>query len=302
MPLIALTITRCSVCASDDCDAPHILQIEVSGKTPLKLVVDHVISSGYLPRIDEGRASWVIKTAKPIGVIAQQWPTARYWVDANASVQDFFHFTRTLHFSYEVQKDPEILFQEYKEDSTGASNRGVPPDGNKLCVRDPAPAVDSLKAPTKLAIVLALAIIAICVSLFLYVGGPWSVAQASYFHKALRSADHRAVACAAIAEMHKRGTNTTVFQGASLRNLPRIITDLRPNKVVMGPNRVNIEFHGGFDHFGFVVRTNQGAWEMSSYSERGQQVLLMIPNGSQPIRSETNRTAMAEGAIRRAGK
>lgn len=74
------------------------------------------IRSDSLPVIEGGKASWVASSAKPLGVLAQQWPQARtIWrmslgtVSSRAKELNWSDGSLRVHLSYLAQIDPEIV-------------------------------------------------------------------------------------------------------------------------------------------------------------------------------------------------
>jgi hypothetical protein len=39
---------------------------------------------------------------------------------------------------------------------------------------------------------------------------------------------------------------------------------------------MTIEFHGGFDHFGFDIREREDNWEMARYTEQERKLVLTV--------------------------
>lgn len=114
MATISIKVTRDSVCAGDDLDGLHLRQIDISEMTPVRFVIQRILESGYLPSISGGHAAWLIESGRPIGVVAQQWTQGRFFVDGDAPISQFLRSESKIHFRYEVQKDPEEVFKEYK--------------------------------------------------------------------------------------------------------------------------------------------------------------------------------------------
>jgi hypothetical protein len=71
-------------------------------------------------------------------------------------------------------------------------------------------------------------------------------------------------------------TDATVFRGYQITTLPPQIARMSPKSVAVSPHSMTIEFHGGFDHFGFKVWDQDRFWEMGWYTEQGQHSLLNI--------------------------
>ena len=74
-------LTRDSVCAGDDVDAPHTRTMSFADEMPLDSVVDEISRSGYLASIVGGKATWSVVAGQPIAVIAQQWSQPKFLPD-----------------------------------------------------------------------------------------------------------------------------------------------------------------------------------------------------------------------------
>ncbi|MEO8138120.1 MAG: hypothetical protein ABI742_00680 [Gemmatimonadota bacterium] len=72
-----LLLTRESVCAGDDGDAPHPRTLRVPDEASLDVCLATVIPSGYLPSISGGLATWSVASGRPLAVLAQQWTAPR---------------------------------------------------------------------------------------------------------------------------------------------------------------------------------------------------------------------------------
>ena len=109
-------LSRASVCAGDDIDAPHFKTLTFAEGTPILDVLAEVVSSGYLARIAGGRGSWSAVSGVPLAVLAQQWSLPRLLPQASSvpalDVKD--NITR-LHFNYHAQQDPEVVFEVLSE-------------------------------------------------------------------------------------------------------------------------------------------------------------------------------------------
>jgi len=70
-PTLDLKLTRDSVCAADDCDAPHEKTISVHSFLDPVALISHV-STGYLPSIGGVGHSWdCVLNGRMIGTISQ---------------------------------------------------------------------------------------------------------------------------------------------------------------------------------------------------------------------------------------
>lgn len=55
-------------------------------------------------------------------------------------------------------------------------------------------------------------------------------------------------------------------------DIPAEFKDLDPTWIDIIQDEVHVELHGGFDHFGFIIRktaNNPNTWEILRYSEQG---------------------------------
>ena len=104
-----LFVTRDSVCAGDDGDAPHPRSFATSLSTTLLQSIETVLAARYLPSIAGGMATWVAASAVPLAVVAQQWPAPRMLSLSSRDRQrlDGEGDVLRLHFSYFAQHDPE---------------------------------------------------------------------------------------------------------------------------------------------------------------------------------------------------
>ncbi len=104
-----LYITRDSVCAADDLDAPHACNGRIENTTSVGEVVAACLDISPLPNISGGKATWCLSSGVPLAVIAQQWTTPKL-VSQFAPPIDHLDIdkdgTLRLHFTYFVQRDP----------------------------------------------------------------------------------------------------------------------------------------------------------------------------------------------------
>ena len=162
-----------------------------------------------------------------------------------------------------------------------------------------------MKTALKIICVLGVLLVLALGAIFVLLGGPQSLRYRRHFDRLVKTNDHVAVARAAITVI--RGTtNQTLLMGDLLTNLPPEIEGMKPRYVSVSPENMTMEFHGGFDHFGFKIEDRDESWNMSWYTEKGQHPLLSIGKGepsspanrSQPSRSKTNQTSGAAGSAR----
>lgn len=105
-------LTRDSVCAGDDVDAPHTRTMSFADETPLDSVIEEISRSGYLVSIAGGKVTWSAVAGHPIAVVAQQWSQSKFLPGhaANLSLLKGPDGVARLHFRYHVQEDPDTVF------------------------------------------------------------------------------------------------------------------------------------------------------------------------------------------------
>ena len=104
-----IRVDRRSVAAGDDAD-PHLKDFDLPGDTSLADAVSHVVATGYLPGVLGGHATWIVRgTDRVLGVVAQQWDTPRFLVDAAQAIREFAAGPPgvCLFFDYRMQADPD---------------------------------------------------------------------------------------------------------------------------------------------------------------------------------------------------
>ena len=107
---LSLIAWRDSVCAGDDCDAPHELSISVPRDVSVLQVAERF--GGYLPSIQGGKATWILEGRRPLAVFAQQWSEPRFLVAPESPFVSLVDLDATPHlqFRYWCQVDPERVF------------------------------------------------------------------------------------------------------------------------------------------------------------------------------------------------
>jgi hypothetical protein len=97
--------------------------------------------------------------------------------------------------------------------------------------------------------------------------------------RALQSrSDYSQIASACVTLAHAV-TNQTPLIWPSNPIVPPLVRSLSPRYVTAYSNLVTMEFHGGFDHYGYRVRqsdTNSTLWTISWYTEKGERLLTTI--------------------------
>ena len=111
-----LIVWRDSVCAGDDCDAPHEIVLTV-GSESLRSVTRRLIARQYLAAIAGGLATWILQSGTrgncSLAVLAQQWPEPRFLVNPDADVFSYIQSDANPHLNlrYWCQVDPTRVFE-----------------------------------------------------------------------------------------------------------------------------------------------------------------------------------------------
>lgn len=104
-------VTRDSVAAGDDADAPHPHTFEVPDGASLQACLEAVLAGRYLASIRSGQATWSAASNLPLAVLAQQWNAPRMLFLRNSELErlDRVDGVLRIHFNYHAQLDPEIV-------------------------------------------------------------------------------------------------------------------------------------------------------------------------------------------------
>jgi hypothetical protein len=111
-----LHLSRDSVTAGDDVES-HDQDFEIDGRRALVLVIAAIARDGYLPSIQGGHATWVVRTTergRALAVLAQKWHS---WDRAELLVEPSIDMSRvgdTLHFEYLAQRATKAVLNELR--------------------------------------------------------------------------------------------------------------------------------------------------------------------------------------------
>ena len=114
-----IVIQRDSVCAGDDCDAPHEIEFLVNDGEPFESVLQRLVTSGYLPSISGGKATWIVETGKTaLAVVAQQWPEAQLLAQSEQGIRAVLNNGVGCHLflKYWCQVDPDTVLECLRQD------------------------------------------------------------------------------------------------------------------------------------------------------------------------------------------
>ena len=113
---VLIGLSRDSVAAGDDVES-HDQTFEVDGRKALVLTIDEITRNRYLPLIEGGTATWLVRMARRgrvLAVVAQRWDgwnRAELLVEPSIAVSDV---GEALHFEYLAQRDPAELLAELR--------------------------------------------------------------------------------------------------------------------------------------------------------------------------------------------
>jgi hypothetical protein len=108
-----IIVTRDSVAAGDDVDAPHRLEFDVPSEQPLLEILRTVSQLNYLPSILGGKATWSAASGLPLAVFAQQWRELKLLSALSMTAMQELDYRADglyVHFSYHAQIDPDVVF------------------------------------------------------------------------------------------------------------------------------------------------------------------------------------------------
>lgn len=110
-------VTRESVCAADDVDAPHLMRLHVPDDWTWESLIHQVWQGSRLPSISGGKATWALSSNIPLAVIAQEWkqPAFLFRLDSDRGRLDIADQEIRLHWSYFDQLDPELVLRVLRE-------------------------------------------------------------------------------------------------------------------------------------------------------------------------------------------
>lgn len=114
MAHIDISVTRDSVCAGDDADAPHELTLACPRVASIAELVRFIAANSELPSISGGEATWCLSTHRPLAITAQQWTEPRMLVMADLPASRFIDVGASkvrMHWSYFAQENPDVVFR-----------------------------------------------------------------------------------------------------------------------------------------------------------------------------------------------
>ena len=102
-------VTRGSVHAGDDVDAPHEASFEFPDNTGLKTIIAD-LTKHYLPSVIGGNSVWSVVSDAIVAVTAGRWPEPRMFLASESDLVRRDGALR-LHFNYHAQEDPEAVWR-----------------------------------------------------------------------------------------------------------------------------------------------------------------------------------------------
>jgi hypothetical protein len=105
-------LSRDSVAAGDDIES-HDAERDVDGRRPIERFVRELLRDRYLPSIQGGNATWIVRTSRQgraIALVSTKHgdPEPLRWIAG--SDMDLLEVGDTLHFEYAAQQDPAEVF------------------------------------------------------------------------------------------------------------------------------------------------------------------------------------------------
>ncbi|MDR1228735.1 MAG: hypothetical protein LBK55_06920 [Azoarcus sp.] len=109
-------VSRGSVAAGDDINAPNSESLSVPDGTGLREIVQDIAQSSYLPQIAGGQATWSVTSNIPVAIVAQQWAEPRMLNTLKLDRPDELDRSDgvlRLYFNYHAQIDPETVYKVF---------------------------------------------------------------------------------------------------------------------------------------------------------------------------------------------
>lgn len=109
-------VTRDSVSAGDDVEAPHPMNITIDKVETVDSLLEALNKIDYLPQVSGGHATWTLSSALPLAVFAQEWSAPKKVSSSDRKLEslDFESGVLNLHFSYHAQTSPEDVLSVLK--------------------------------------------------------------------------------------------------------------------------------------------------------------------------------------------
>lgn len=106
-------LTRDSVSAGDDVDAPHERSFSIANDWTWDALVSRTLESANLPLIKGGKATWALSSNVPIAVHAQEWdrPVLIQKATFDQDAINILDNEIRMHWSYFAQLDPDLVLE-----------------------------------------------------------------------------------------------------------------------------------------------------------------------------------------------
>jgi hypothetical protein len=105
-------LERASVSMNDDINAPHAKEFEAPEGISIERIIKNYISSGYLPLVAGGHATWSVFSNIPIAIIAQEWLEPKMFFTPMKQL-DIQNDTIRLFVNYHAQTNPDTVYKVF---------------------------------------------------------------------------------------------------------------------------------------------------------------------------------------------
>src|SRR5437016_6012082 len=128
---------------------------------------------------------------------------------------------------------------------------------------------------------IALIVVGVVVAGFLLLISPflYDGFRCAWQSRALQNRSDYPQIAAACATLTRAITNHSILIPVADPRVPPLLRSLSPRYIGASSNHVTLEFHGGFDHYGYrfqQVDTDPKQWTLSYYTEHGEKLLTTI--------------------------
>ena len=112
-----IIIWRDSVAAGDDVFAPHEQKVKIEDGETIETTLEKILETHYLPKIQGGKATWIVVGKNSLAVVAQQCSKPLFLIEANTETKDLLDFTNKWHldFRYWCQVEPNEVAESIKQ-------------------------------------------------------------------------------------------------------------------------------------------------------------------------------------------
>ncbi|KZK90914.1 hypothetical protein PsAD5_04052 [Pseudovibrio sp. Ad5] len=121
MLMLELIVTRDSVCAGDDCDAPHRAHFSINEAASISNLVEYLREIYPLSNVFGDHLTWTLTARSKIAMFGENWRELHFLVPEGASCSSYASEDKTLHVHFDHQSGvyPKQLYEKQDQDLRG---------------------------------------------------------------------------------------------------------------------------------------------------------------------------------------